>query len=302
MKHSSNWKMTSILVAFRSGVCLFLIQSQFVYSQTWTSNSLSISVQGHESSACNPRSGDEINMKRCSIKMRVDRNGRTPVFVVLPWETVSVQNAVAIDAKTILFMGMTQTGFYQISVYSDASKSIIYKQLAQKAALSPEHDFIAYETYQPPHGSEAPRVQIEIVSTRGIGSNRAWEQRVIFRAAPKSNSYIDQAEQGEWLCARDLFWSKSGDLIGFCTINVGLDFERLVLASAHLGVETTLVKQIDTKDICRQMGQRPNERCTLFVEKMSIGAAGVDVLLRSTGSKGYKEEQVNYPLESFSKE
>jgi hypothetical protein len=278
-----------------------LLLPQLLYSQTWVSDSFNIAVLGHVSSACNPKVGDAVNMERCSIKVRITRKDQTSVDVVLPWETASVQNSVAIDAKTFLFIGATQAGYQQITVYSDASKSIVYKRLSKRASLSPTHDLVAFETYQPPHGSEIQRVQIEVVPTRDLKFNRAWKSKIVFGSVLNSNSKVDSAERGEYLCSGDLFWSRDESRIGFCTNNMDSGFEHLVLVSPYLIGETAIFKQIDTKSICRHMEQRPNERCTVFVEQMSIGADAVDVLLRSAGSNGYKEEQVSYQFKSFGK-
>lgn len=300
MKNRPFCFVTNLLTTLIGGGFALLLQSPFVHSQIWKSDSLQISVLGHASPACKPLVGDAPNMERCSLKVRISRTNSPPIDTVLPWETVSVQDAVALDTRYILFMGKTQGAFHQFSIYSVASNSITYQQLAQKASLSPERAFVAYQSYQPPHGSQIPYVQIRVLPTRGPETDLLWKSRIVFDDRPTSPSHDSSGQQrGITLCSNELFWSKNERWIGFCTLNSSSDSQSLVLVPSHAGAEATLVKPIDTQSICRHMGQLSSERCTVFVERITIGTDSVDVQVRSTGSAGYKEERVSYPFASF---
>ncbi len=156
------------------------IYSPSVIAETWKSGAFSITLEGHQSSQCNPRSGDSVNLERCSLKVHIDRLNHPWADLVLPWQTASIEEVAVVDTKSILFVGLTQSGFHQITAFDIDNKVVVYKQLAAKVAISPEHDFVAYQIYQPPHGPETPSVQVGVLPTKDMEQFRAWKPQTIF--------------------------------------------------------------------------------------------------------------------------
>lgn len=284
-------------------VCMVGYCSNQAFSQSWNSNSFHIVVQGHQSPNCNPASGDGVNLVRCSLKVHISGEQKNPVEkdFVLPWETASVEEVVAVAPDSVVFVGEMLNGFHQVSIYSIVSSKIIFKQLAYKVSLSPRQDLIAYQTYQPPHGGQTPFVEIEIVSIRDLVVGHPLEQRTIFGPNPNPESRKVPQDQGQSLCSETMFWSKNEQWIAFCTVDQSETSEKIILASAQKESASVLVKQMDINGLCDQMNQARSVRCTLFIKQIDIDSASVDLVLRSMGSKGYQEGQVKYPLHAFNK-
>jgi hypothetical protein len=278
---------------------VFLLFVQNAYPQTWESESLKVSVAGYESSECNPAIGDEVNMKRCSLKVAIIKEGYPPIYFVLPWETVQVQDAVVVD-QSIVFIGTTQAGFRQITVFSVKSHSIIYSRLAQKVAWSPRHNFLAYQAYQPPHGMESPHVRIEMLSVHLLNTRLMWDSSTTSDEMPNAGASTSPTGTGETLCSNNLFWSADEEWLGFCTQRNITNSDKLILVSATNKDQQALVRNLDTKQLCQQMAQSQADRCTIVISQMLIRSnMMVEVNLRSAGSSGYKSEQAEYSFTSF---
>lgn len=278
------WRMTIHMLIKPISAILFLFFTACpAIAQTWKIGGMRVSIEGHVSSLCNPRTGD---MHRCSLKGNISREARKPELFVLPWETVKVNNVIVVSDDSVVFFGATTLGFEQLSIYSISKKAFIFRQLAAKTSLSPRHDLIAYQSYHPPHGGEDPIVEVGVVFSSHVVQGGNWDSRIIFRDNPQDGKGSE--ERGSFLCSSELAWSLDETWVGFCVGTLEANSERLILVSPNLNDPTISQKTLHVGDLCRATGQDPTYTCKIFVDQMAISENKITVTIRSMGSQGYR--------------
>ena len=259
--------------------------SHFAFSQQFVSGRNTITIAGHKSPACNPKSGDDRNMDWCRLRVLVA--GPVRKSLLLPGELASVQEVRSPSPDTLLFLGSFLYGdAVVLSAQSLGPSPTSLKLLASKVSLSPDAKQVVSQRYVPPHGGELPTV--ELLET--VIDEKQLDASASIALFSSRATHMDGSD-GSVLCSTNIFWSADGRTISACIESLPDRSLHFIILNRRDGRWTAIERNIPSESLCDgPVGKK--FACSILVQQLNFKGGGITAVATIEGWNGITQKYI----------